>query len=227
MPRLIVLPGMDGTGLMLGDFVASLGEDFPVTVLAYPAAEPLSYQQLEERLLPALPTAEPFFLLGESFGGPLAIALAAKQPVGLLGLVLCASFVRYPVSALRAAALLSRVTPTHAAPSFALSWLLLGQWSTPALRSDLAASLAAVSGAALRSRLESALRADVSGLLSSIKVPLLYLRASNDRVIPRSAGATIVRAAPQSSLIEQSGPHFLLQAAPVACAQLVRRFAGF
>ncbi len=227
MPRLVVLPGMDGTGLLLGDFVASLGNDFPVTVLTYPAAEPLSYAQLEERLLPSLPTTEPFFLLGESFGGPLAVALAAKQPVGLLGLILCASFVRYPVSALRAAALLSRVAPAHAAPSFALSWLLLGKWSTPALRSNLAASLAAVSGAALRSRLESALRADVSGLLSRVKVPLLYLRASHDRVVPRSAGATIHNSASQATLVEQAGPHILLQAAPVPCAQLVRRFAGF
>lgn len=226
MPRLVVLPGMDGTGLLLRDFVASLGADFPVTVLTYPAAEPLNYAELEARLLPTLPTSEPFFLLGESFGGPLAVALAAKQPAGLLGLVLCASFVRYPVSGLRTAAFLSRFAPTHAAPSFALSWLLLGQWGTPALRKSLAVSLAAVSAAALRARLESALRIDVSGLLQSIKVPLLYLRASSDRVVPRSAGATILSSSPQARLVEQTGPHFLLQASPVACAQLVRRFAG-
>ncbi|MGQ0798894.1 MAG: serine aminopeptidase domain-containing protein [Pseudomarimonas sp.] len=58
-----------------------------------------------------LPRSEPYFLLGESFGGPLAIALAARQPRGLLGLVLCASFARYPIESLRAAAFLARVAP--------------------------------------------------------------------------------------------------------------------
>ncbi len=212
---------------MLRDFVASVGADFPVTVITYPIAEPLNYAELEDRILPSIPTTEPFFLLGESFGGPLAIALAAKQPAGLLGLVLSASFVRYPISALRSLALLSRFAPMHAAPMSVSSWLLLGQWGTPALRESLAASLATGSGAVLRSRLESALRVDVSGLLPSIKVPLLYLRASNDRIVPRSAAAAILNGSPHATIVEQNGPHLLLQTSPLACAQLVRHFAGF
>lgn len=225
MPTLVVLPGMDGTGLLLRDFVSAMGTEFRVKVLSYPLAEPLGYAELESRLLAELPTTDFFFLLGESFGGPLAVALAAKRPVGLLGLVLCASFVRYPISALRAFALLARLAPIRAAPLFALSWLMLGNWSTPALRTNLAGSLAVVSSAAMRARLESALRVDVSELLKTIDVPLLYLRAANDRIVPKSAGDWIISQSPRANLLEIMGPHLLLQASPEASAQIVRRFA--
>ncbi len=62
------------------------------------------------------------------------------------------------------------------------------------------------------------------GSPQSITVPVLYLQASNDRVVPRSAGATIVAGSPNVSLIEQVGPHFLLQAALVACARCYTLF---
>jgi len=224
MTRLVVLPGMDGTGHLLVDFVAALDVSIQATVIAYPPTESLNYAQLEARILPALPKSEPYFLLGESFGGPLAIALAARHPPGLLGLVLCASFARYPISALRAAAVLSRVAPTHTAPAAVLSWLLLGRWNTPALHAALKTSLASVSAAAMRTRLESALSVDASGLLRGVSVPVLYLRAAYDRIVPRAAGDQILRALPTATLVELAGPHFLLQALPVSCAAEVRRF---
>ncbi|UUZ51553.1 alpha/beta hydrolase [Massilia sp. B-10] len=44
-----------------------------------------------------LPPAEPYFLLGESFSGPVAIALAAERPPMLLGLILSCTFARNPL----------------------------------------------------------------------------------------------------------------------------------
>ena len=150
--RLVVLPGMDGTGLLPDAFFAALGSDFPATVLTYPTDSPLNYAELADRLGLLLPADEPYFLLGESFGGPLAVALAATQPAGLRGLVLCASFLRYPITALRPMARLARFAPTHTSLTRSLAWFLLGKCSTAAFRRSLAASLASVSAAALRKR---------------------------------------------------------------------------
>src|SRR5690349_15943355 len=65
--------------------------------LNYPADEPLDYEQLLPQVLAALPSDRPFVLLGESFSGPLAVMAAATRPVGLLGVILCATFVRNPL----------------------------------------------------------------------------------------------------------------------------------
>jgi pimeloyl-[acyl-carrier protein] methyl ester esterase len=224
--RLVILPGTDGTGTLLNEFVSALG-DLPSTVIVYPKDRALSYEQLVEFVLPQLPTSEPYFLLGESFGGPLAISLAYAHRGVLTGVVLCASFAHYPAALLRALAPLAAFAPMRIAPLSIISWLLLGKWSTPALQASLAHTLASVSPAVLRARLLAALRVDVSPYLPKLKVPLLYLQASHDRIVPESAGNAIVSAAPHASLQQVVGPHFLLQVAPVLCAQAVRRFAGF
>jgi pimeloyl-ACP methyl ester carboxylesterase len=67
------------------------------------------------------------------------------------------------------------------------------------------------------------LSVDVSAVLPQIVVPVLYLRASEDRLVPRSASdaLTIV---PQIRLTEIEGPHFLLQASPSAAAAAVEAF---
>jgi surfactin synthase thioesterase subunit len=69
---LVLLPGLDGTGTMFAPFVAELPPWIEPVVLDYPA-EPLGYADLARRLATRLPEDRPFFLLGESFGGPLAL----------------------------------------------------------------------------------------------------------------------------------------------------------
>ena len=66
LPRLVVLPGLDGTGLLLADFVRAVSAFFRVQVIAYPVDEPLSYDELMLYVQSRLPD-EPLWLIGESF----------------------------------------------------------------------------------------------------------------------------------------------------------------
>src|SRR5512143_111507 len=100
MSTLVLLPGLDGTGRLFGDFIAALGQDIDVIVASYPADTPLDYAELEPLVRAMLPTDRDYVLLGESFSGPLAISLAASAPPGLRGLVLCCSVARSPLPAL-------------------------------------------------------------------------------------------------------------------------------
>jgi pimeloyl-ACP methyl ester carboxylesterase len=64
---------------------------------------------------------------------------------------------------------------------------------------------------------------DVSPLLPRIDVPVLYLRASADRLVPRSA-ADALAAIPRIRFAEIEGPHSLLQANPSAAAACIHAF---
>ena len=57
-----------------------------------------------------------------------------------------------------------------------------------------------------------------------LKLPTLYLRATEDRLIPRSAGEYFSGLAQAGRVVDLEGPHFLLQARPRLAAAQVRKF---
>jgi len=65
---------------------------------------------------------------------------------------------------------------------------------------------------------------DVSEKLQSVKVPLLYLRANEDRVVPAAAAKHIVQIVPAANVECLDAPHFLLQVAPEAAADAIATF---
>lgn len=93
----------------------------------------------------ALPSDEPFVLVGESFSGPIAISLAASSLPQLKGLVLCCTFVRNPRPLFSGLHRLVQFLPVARLPVHVLSFLLLGNFTTGALRSMLAQAIAQVS----------------------------------------------------------------------------------
>ena len=227
LPALVVLPGLDGTGRLLVEFAAAARQSFEsVVVVSYPPDAPLDYSALERMARQALPHATPFVLLAESFSGPIALSIAATPPANLVALVLSTTFARNPVRLLRPFAPWTRLAPVRAVPLALMSWWLLGHWATPTRQSALRAALHDVSPDVLRIRAAAALRIDVTPCLSRIHMPVLYVRATNDRLILAAAGEQILRALPQAELIELVGPHMLLQATPDAVARAVVAFAS-
>ena len=103
---------------------------------------------------------------------------------------------------------------------------LLGRFSTSKLRGALSRSLGLISPEVLRARACAVLSVDVSGLLSRVRVPVLYLRAAEDRVVLRSSSKLVASLAPQVKVVECSAPHFLLQVLPSQSASEVSAFMG-
>ena len=220
---LVLLPGMDGTGYLFEPFITALGGEFQVVRVAYPNDGALGYSELESIARAALP-AGPYVLLGESFSGPVAISLAASASDQLRGLVLCCTFARNPRPFFSGLRSIVGFLPMALAPVAVLGRVLLGRFSTHALRSALARALAPVSASALRARLQAVLRVDVSAELAAVKAPILYLRASQDVVVPASASQLVVRLNPRTKVVELVAPHFLLQATPAESAKIVAAF---
>lgn len=162
MVTLVVLPGLDGTGIPLAPFATAFGPDVKVVVVTYPNTEPLGYADLERVAWACLPTDEPYVLLGESFSGPIAISIAASNPVGLCGLVLCCSFARSPRPWLSWCRPLVSVAPVQALPVGLLSVAVLGRFSSAEHRRTLARALSMVAPSVLRARGQAVLQVDVT-----------------------------------------------------------------
>ncbi len=223
-PTLVLLPGMDGSGLLFDSLIAALGERFQICRIAYPAEEALAYPELEEIARRALPVDGEFILLGESFSGPIAIALAASAPPGLRGLILCSTFARNPHPLFKPLHWLVNILPVKQLPHAILAYFLMGRFATPALRAALERALSPVSAAAFRARLKAVLTVDTSARLERLQLPLLYLQASHDLVVSASSGRHIKALYPAAEVQRFDAPHFLLQTAAPAAAATIQSF---
>jgi pimeloyl-ACP methyl ester carboxylesterase len=226
MVTLVLLPGLDGTGQLFDEFVAALGPEVKTIVVSYPSEASLGYAELEAFTRSFLPRNQPFYLLAESFSGPIAISIAASSPPGLLGLVLCCSFARNPLPLLALFRPAVRVAPVSILPMAWLSFFVLGRFASSSLHGVLAKSLALVSPSVLRARACAALSVNVSVLLPRIKVSVLYLRASEDRIVYPSSSALVASLAQNVTVTEFVAPHFLLQVLPYQAAVSVLAFMG-
>jgi pimeloyl-ACP methyl ester carboxylesterase len=224
MVALVLLPGFDGTGRLFSDFAAAFGPEVEIVTVTYPTDIACGYAELESVARSFLPQDGPFFLLAESFSGPIGISIAASSPSGLQGLILCASFARNPVPKLALLQPLVGALPLSLAPIRVLSHFLLGRFRSPALLDALAESLMQVADAVLRARARAVLTVDVCADLSRLGIPVLYLRATEDRVVPRASYELIAALAPQVELAEFTAPHFLLQVLPAQAASRVTDF---
>jgi pimeloyl-ACP methyl ester carboxylesterase len=222
-PVLVLLPGMDGTGALFAGFRRALAPGIRTIVVSYPPDQDLGYAGLEAIVCARLPRDEPFVILAESFSGPIAVSIAASRPAGLCRLILVCSFARSPRPLLAPLRPLVQFLPVRSVPIGLFAWPAFGRFSTPRLRSDLAAALAHVPPSVIRRRLHAVLEVDVTRRLPKVDVPTLYLRASEDRLVPRSASG-VLSVIPQIRLGEVEGPHFLLQACPASAALHVQAF---
>jgi pimeloyl-[acyl-carrier protein] methyl ester esterase len=216
---------MDGTGDMFAPLLNALDPSIRTIIVRYPD-EPLDYAAHEKIARAALPAGVPFILLGESFSGPIAVSIAASAPAGLKGLVLCCSFVRSPHRLLGWLKPWLRLLPARDVPGAVTSYFLFGRFASIALQRLHAQTLRRVSSRTLVARLAAIADLDATDALRRAELPTLYLRASGDRLVPRSSATLIERLSPHAQVVEIEGPHLLLQARPAAAAQVLREFAA-
>jgi pimeloyl-[acyl-carrier protein] methyl ester esterase len=213
---------MDGTEELRADFVAKLG--MPARIVGYPKDRPLDYGQLEDIARQALPDNK-FVLVAESFSGPIGIRLAAEKPPSLRGLVLVGSFARTPSRLPRIVLRLAATLPLSRVPGSLAASLLMGDDLTPPSQRRIVEAMRSVAPAVWRARLRAVLTADASDALKNISVPMLYIRAAQDKIISPRITHELQHIVPQMQITDIDGPHFLLMARPDDVARRIELFA--
>ena len=224
--KLVLLPGMDGTGRLFAPLLGRLDDRVEPVVIGYPEHEQLDYGQLHRFVRARLPRDEPFVLLGESFSGPIAIMLAAEAPAGLSGLILCATFARNPMPALAPFGRIAAGLPLKALPVSVIALALFGRASSSSLRKALNGALAGVATQVMRRRMSEVLDCDVSALAKTIRVPSLYLRGTKDRLVSLRSAHELQDCVPGLKIATLDAPHMVLQTMPAQSAELIHAFAS-
>jgi pimeloyl-[acyl-carrier protein] methyl ester esterase len=222
LPEIVLLPGLDGTGIAFRSLREALPE-FQSRIVDYPR-EGSGYPRLLEQVRARLPIENPYLLVGESYAGPLVVSIAAARPANLLGIVLCATFLSCPRPLLGSLRSLLRVLPARRLPARWLAPLLLGKYATPQHCALIDETLAAASPRAMLRRLHDVASVDVTAEARRVEVPALYLRALGDRLVPRPAGERIRATMAGVELVELPAPHLLLQARADLAALRIRGF---
>jgi pimeloyl-[acyl-carrier protein] methyl ester esterase len=221
----VLLPGLDGTGLLFRRFIDAAPPAFAPRIIPLPQAGDMSYEGLARLMAPSLPEDRPFVLLGESFAGPLALALARRAPKGLVAVVLCVTFVEPPAwSWLRH--FVSDLAFSMRPPGLGFRLVLAGRHTSADLLLDLQAARRAGSPSAMAARLREALRVDARSDLIHCPVPVLALHGGEDRLVWRGAVRAMRRARPDLPEVILPGPHMLLQTLPRECWNAIEAFVG-
>ncbi|KAF0815177.1 hypothetical protein IGB42_00254 [Andreprevotia sp. IGB-42] len=98
---IVLMPGLNGTAGSFQDFATIAPAAHEVIAFTYPTDTALNYEELTDWVLERLSCLEgPIVLIGESFSGPLSLFVASRLQQNVVAVILVASFVQPPKSAL-------------------------------------------------------------------------------------------------------------------------------
>jgi pimeloyl-[acyl-carrier protein] methyl ester esterase len=222
--RFLLLPGLDGTGKLFSRFVRMRPSSFSCEVLAYDDG----LAKLDEYInvvKARLSVDAKTILIAESFSGPIATYVASRYPEQVAGIVFSASFVKPPHP------LLLNIASVMPAPAFgAMRATLVKQFCVNSVYEKNVIDEANV----VVGELESAVIKRRLMLLASlaklahaqIDIPVLSLRATQDRLITQTAISSIANTFLKTISIDVKAPHFLLQTCPEECWRHIEKFVS-
>ncbi len=219
---LVLLPGLDGTGRLFRGFTASLPGSLALETTPLPADGAQTYTRLAETLAPKMRALRNLVVLAESFSGPIAARLCDLMPDRIRAVILVASFLTAPHRLLNTIKYLPRSLPfLNRPPAWALRHYCLGRDADDQLVRETKETIASVPSSLLLERLRATLDAEYR---FATEIPALYLLPTDDKLVSARHVTTINKTFRHLTVTSVSGPHFILQTKPHACARAIVDF---
>ncbi len=209
--RIVILPGLDGTDLLLARFIKLVPNGIAATVIPLPDDPADDYDSLPLKLASQLDKFAPCHLVAESFSGPIGIRIAARCPDIVNQLTLVASYVNSPAPSIARCLPWSLIFRAPL-PIVAARYFFVGPDHEMAVR--LRNAIRQTSTATLTKRIHCVFNVDVCSELASLRCPVRYLRPTRDRLVPARAIRTILDVNRDVTVHEIDGPHLILQTRP-------------
>jgi pimeloyl-ACP methyl ester carboxylesterase len=222
---LVLLPGLDGTDVFLRPFAAALPDSIAPHIVTYPTRGPQDYRALLSIVDEATRRLPSFHVLGWSFGGPLALMLAAAHAERIRGVIVVSSFVRapHPLLAPLRPAIRGPVMWAYRVARRAPLWL---RPQSDPWRAAKAETWSRIPAAVIAARLRAVAALDARPTLSACRAPMLCLVSESDRVVPARHALELRELYSAARLETLPGRHFTLYTHPNAAARAVARFVA-
>jgi pimeloyl-[acyl-carrier protein] methyl ester esterase len=224
--HLVLMPGLDGTGLSFEPLLPLLPADAKVTIVRYPKDLLLSFEETVEYAAAQIPAGVPPIIVAESFSGPIAIQMIGSGRIKAKALVLCATFAKSPRPIVWRITRFLRL-PLLIRPDMPKRFfkIVIGENKLIAKLLPLWKKVHAdVPARVINHRLKIINQVDVTKWLKNLPVPCCYLQATNDRVVPSSCLTDFENCIPNLVIKRIKAPHFILQAQPRACLEAIEEF---
>jgi pimeloyl-ACP methyl ester carboxylesterase len=218
--KLVLLPGMDGTGELFEGFLSNFDGDYLVVPLPQSGLQDHAFlaKVIKEQLPP-----EDFILLAESFSGGIVSELLKLNTTHMKGVIFVASFLSSPNKYLLPIAKLLPIKALASAPlsSIVYKSLFLEQGASKELLSKFVKVIKSIPEQVLKSRLEVMSHQRLPQM--TFDIPTIYIRALFDRLISPKKSQEVAYVFKHVEFVEIEGPHFILQAKPRETALLVNK----
>ncbi|BFM13386.1 hypothetical protein R50072_35390 [Simiduia litorea] len=217
--KIILLPGLDGTGLLFNDLVAQLPKEWDVKILSYDSIQDTSYSGQAEEISEHLKGMD-IFLVGESYSGRVAYELHQILGDRVKGIVFLASFISSPSLVSR----LAKLLPVSLLSSNILSRFILYLFGFnfsggSSLVAPVFESIKKADKVKLRSRLRNIATLNIPK--HDIKCPVTYIRPTSDLLVGVKAFNVLASRAAHLNVVKVRGGHFIAQSNPVACGEII------
>lgn len=199
-PLLVYIAGLDGTGQLFFKQIPSLSRAYRVATYRSREDCNFTYDDLADDVAWIIGSLgqERATILGESFGGTVALSFALRYPRMVERLVIVNSFPRFRNRIrIKLAARLASVLPFQALWPVRLAASTLGLYADGVERQDrrrFFKAIRTVKGEAYARRLQLISEFDVENRLSEIQSPTLFIAGEKDRLIKSASEARAMAA---------------------------------
>ncbi len=221
---IVLMPGIDGTGIFFEPLIRALPPNIPVSVITYPPNAMLSLEGHARFVMEHLP-AKSVIAVAESFSGLVGLELLHSRPREVRGIVFSAAFAR-PLhrKLVHGLSLVPGIASTiPKIPVSVIGRILFGPYFDKELASMLNRGIPQIDVRGLKHRAD--IIVDGYPLLDErFDIPCLYLQATRDRVVPHSAMSWFAAHFDHFECARVDAPHCLLQTRPVECSARIVDF---
>jgi pimeloyl-ACP methyl ester carboxylesterase len=222
VPHLVLMPGLDGTGLLFQPFLRAMERAQAYTVVTYPPAKVLSMPELVQIAAAQIPSDRPVVLVAESFSGPIAAELLRTAAPIVRGAVFVAAMLGPPRPLLlRLARLLPAGTMMRAPiPGRLLRRYCLGAEAPDETLRLLRQAIRSVEPRVLAGRIR--MLGELRPPAGQARVPACYIQPTGDRLVPPGCLAAFQSFLPNLAVARIAGPHMVMQAHPRDCWRIIQ-----